>query len=239
MHAVRPVYPCLLSPMHTVRPVRYILCKIVHAVRYILCKTVRAARYVLCTQDAFRYLLCTQYALSGISYAVRAEASCFAVVLLAMSSTDLAHFPKGLGQSTAHVPRQELPPLERHAPGSAYASLLRDVCIGLRAGYAMRGTERACGAGQPKSHFVYKCRVAAQGAKESYATEVEECVMSFLGAEEHVAKLTAVMSVIQSGRSKAFVGGHAQMFKGLFKAFGRRVLEAFRAFMEKTILELQ
>ena len=60
-----------------------------------------------------------------------------------------------------------------------------------------------------------------------YKASVRKVVMGYFTDEQYLEKLTNVMSVVQLGRSKHMNGSHAQLFKGLLKAFGPAVVAPF------------
>ena len=62
-----------------------------------------------------------------------------------------------------------------------------------------------------------------------YREAVRSLVARYLSEDaQYLEKLISVMSVIQLGRGKLMNGSHAQMFKGLFKAFGPSAVAPFQ-----------
>ena len=76
--------------------------------------------------------------------------------------------------------------------------------------------------GAPPARFQNEAVFAARKrvVTPEYSAAVREVMMRYMDDEAYVGKLTAVMSVLQLGRAKMMNGSHAQMWKGMVKAYG-------------------
>ncbi len=71
---------------------------------------------------------------------------------------------------------------------------------------------------------------------DEYVDQVRELLLGYFEGENGwVGRLTAALGIIQLGRAKGFVASHAQMFKGLFKQLGPRILRALEPFLDRWV----
>mmetsp|Transcript_88473 Transcript_88473/g.235374 ORF Transcript_88473/g.235374 Transcript_88473/m.235374 type:complete len:2151 (+) Transcript_88473:23-6475(+) len=69
--------------------------------------------------------------------------------------------------------------------------------------------------------------------------EAKQILRSHIADSSYREKLASALSIIQLGRAKSFVGSHAQLFKGLFKALGPELLIYLRPLMEAAVADPQ
>jgi hypothetical protein len=71
---------------------------------------------------------------------------------------------------------------------------------------------------------------------DGYVDQIRDLLLGYFEGENGwVSRLTGALGIIQLGRAKGFVALHAQMFKGLFKKLGPRVLKALDPFLDKSV----
>uniref|UniRef100_A0A7S4KNJ3 Proteasome activator complex subunit 4 C-terminal domain-containing protein n=1 Tax=Guillardia theta TaxID=55529 RepID=A0A7S4KNJ3_GUITH len=92
----------------------------------------------------------------------------------------------------------------------------------------------------PKASFTeWNSNVRKKVVTKEYSEQVRACIMQYFCNDEYIEKLCSFMSVVQLGRGKSFIGSHAQMFKGLLKAFGLQVITKLRTFLEALLADAQ
>ncbi len=72
-----------------------------------------------------------------------------------------------------------------------------------------------------------------------YRAAVREVVQRYFSDAQYLEKLTNVMSVIQLGRGKLMNGAHAQMWKGLLKAFGPGIIAPLQPKLDAMLADPQ
>ena len=76
------------------------------------------------------------------------------------------------------------------------------------------------------------CAVRTHACSPEYVQLVLDLITRHFEDPSYLDRLISALSIIQLGRAKSFVGSHAQMFKGLFKALGPRILRCLRPFLD-------
>jgi hypothetical protein len=76
-------------------------------------------------------------------------------------------------------------------------------------------------------------------ADPEYKAAVRKVVMGYFTDAQYLDKFINVMSVVQLGRSKHMNGSHAQLFKGLLKAFGPTVVASLEPRLDTMLADPQ